>query len=254
MKSLTVLIMSAFVVLSSVQSFAQDRNSWGDTFACSVDWFAACAPTRVELVVDSEKPKEKPARIVASPSFLQQSAHLPEPVRNVLENPSPETARAYVTWSRQANEKLTKASEYILQATREMNSEAAAFRNDPERNNEVALAGMGPVGLYYFFSPADQSAVKDVSVLNKIWREGRLGVVGIPVGGKDEEVGNYVNEVKPLFPIRRSGAEVKLVKPAETPDLYLALPLEKKIIRLGPTISETAITEAIISVLAADSR
>jgi len=93
-----------------------------------------------------------------------------------------------------------------------------------------------------------------VAVLNKIWREGKLGVVGIPVGGKDEEVGNYVNEAKPLFPIRRSDTEVKLVKPAETPDLYLALPLEKKMIRLGPTISETAITEAIGSILAAQSR
>jgi hypothetical protein len=91
-------------------------------------------------------------------------------------------------------------------------------------------------------------------VLNKIWREGRLGVVGIPVGGKDEEIGNYLNEAKPLFPIRRSDAEVKLVKPAETPDLYLALPLEKKIFRLGPTITETAIAEAISSILAAQSR
>ena len=72
-----------------------------------------------------------------------------------------------------------------------------------------------------------------MAVLNKIWREGRIGVVGIPVGGNDEEVGNYVDEAKPLFPIRRSDAEVKLVKPAETPDLYLALPLEKKMFRLG---------------------
>ena len=112
---------------------------------------------------------------------------------------------------------------------------------------------MGPVGLYYFFSPGDESAAKDVAVLNKIWREGRLGVVGIPVGGKDEEVGNYVDEAKPLFPIRRSDAEVKLVKPAETPDLYLALPLEKKMFRLGPTITETAIAEAIGNILATQS-
>ena len=90
-------------------------------------------------------------------------------------------------------------------------------------------------------------------MLNKIWRAGRLGVVGIPVGGKDEEVGNYVNEAKPLFPIRRSDAEVKLVKPAETPDLYLALPLEKKMFRLGPTITETAIIEAVRDVLATQS-
>jgi hypothetical protein len=107
---------------------------------------------------------------------------------------------------------------------------------------------------YYFFSPADQSAAKDVAVLNRIWREGKLGVVGIPVSGKDEEIGNYVNEAKPLFPIRRSDAEVKLVKPAETPDLYLALPLEKKMIRLGPTITETAIAETIGNILAAQFR
>jgi len=78
--------------------------------------------------------------------------------------------------------------------------------------------------------------------------------VGIPVSGKDEDIGIYVNEAKPLFPIRRSDAEVKLVKPAETPELYLALPLEKKMFRLGPTITETAITEAIGSVLAAQRR
>jgi len=106
---------------------------------------------------------------------------------------------------------------------------------------------------FYFFSPGDESAVKDVAVLNKIWREGRLGVVGIPVGGKDEEVGNYVNEAKPLFPIRRSDAEVKLVKPVETPDLYLDLPLAKKMFRLGPTISETAIAQAIRNVFAAQT-
>ena len=175
-------------------------------------------------------------------------------MRNVLENPSPETARAYVLWSRQASERLAKASEYIAQATREINSEAVAFRNSNERSNDLVLAGMGPVGLYYFFSPADESAAKDVAVLNKIWREGRIGVVGIPVSGKDEEVGNFVNEAKPLFPIRRSDAEVKLVKPAETPDLYLALPLEKKMFRLGPTIAETAIAKAIGNILAAQSQ
>ncbi len=133
---------------------------------------------------------------------------------------------------------------------REINSEA----NSNERNNNLPLAGTGPVGLYYFFSPSDPSAAKDVGALNKIWREGRFGVLGIPVSGKDEEVGNYVNEVKPLFPIRRSDTEVRLVKPTETPDLYLALPLEKKMFRLGPTITETAIREAIGSVLAAQSR
>lgn len=163
-------------------------------------------------------------------------------------------ARAYVAWSRQASEKLAKASEYIAQATREINSEATAFRNDAEKSNDVGFAGQGPAGLYYFFSPGDESAVKDVAVLNKIWREGRLGVVGIPVRGKDEQIVNYVNEAKPLFPIRRSDAEVKLVRAAETPNLYLALPLEKKLFRLGPTITETAIADAISTIAAELSR
>jgi hypothetical protein len=109
------------------------------------------------------------------------------------------------------------------------------------------------MGIYYFFSPSDPSATQDVAVLNKIWGEGRLGVVGIPAGGNDEEIRNYVNEAKPLFPIRRSDAEVKLVKPVETPDLYLALPLEKKMLQLGPTISEAAIAQAIGNVFAAQT-
>jgi hypothetical protein len=199
-----------------------------------------------------EKPNEKLTSTISNLPFSQQRSNLPEAVRNVLENPSPETARAYVTWSRQANEKLAKATEYIAQA-REMNASTTS-QNSIEKSNTNTASGLGPVGLYYFFSPADQTAATDVAVLNKIWREGRLGVVGIPVGGKDEEVGNYMNEAKPLFPIRRSDTEVKLVKPTETPALYLALPLEKKILRLGPTITETAITKGIGDILAAQSR
>jgi hypothetical protein len=247
------LVVTALLAFHPIQSFAQDSNPWGSTFACGVDWFRQCKVVRENR---TEEPTKLPATVgnTSSLSGTSTAANLPLPVRNVLENPSPETARAYVLWSKQASEKLAKASEYIAQATREINSEASFVRNSNERSNDLSLAGVGPVGLYYFFSPADQTAAKDVAVLNKIWREGRLGVVGIPVGGNDEEVGNYVDEAKPLFPIRRSDAEVKLVKPAETPDLYLALPLEKKMIRLGPIITETAITEAISSVLAADSR
>jgi hypothetical protein len=107
------------------------------------------------------------------------------------------------------------------------------------------------VGLYYFFSPFDPTAAKDVAVLNNVWREGRLGVVGIPVGGTDEEVGNYVKEAKPLFPVRRSDSEVRMINPSVTPELYLALPLEKKVLRLGSAITETAIAEAIGSIVAA---
>jgi hypothetical protein len=247
------LVVAALLVFYPSQSFAQDSNPWGSTFDCGVDWFSQCKAVRENR---SEEPTKLPATAgnTSSLSGKSTASNLPLPVSNVLENPSPETARAYVLWSKQAGERLAKASEYIAQATREINSEASIGRNSNERSNDLSLAGVGPVGLYYFFSPADQTAAKDVAVLNKIWRGGKLGVVGIPVGGKDEEVVNYVNEAKPLFPIRRSDAEVKLVKPAETPDLYLALPLEKKMIRLGPTISETAITEAIGSILAAQSR
>ena len=237
MKSMIFLFVSVSVAFASVQSFAQDINSWGDAFSCSVDWFAACFNTG-----DVANPKERSARTVNNPRSPQQGSNLPEPVRNVLENPSPETARAYVLWSRQASERLSKATEYIAQATREINSEASRSSSGNERRNDLMPAGIGPVGLYYFFSPA-QSSATDVAVLNKIWREGRIGVVGIPVRGNDEEIARFVNEARPLFPVRKSDAEVKLVKPVETPDLYLALPLERRIFRLGPTITEKSIVE-----------
>jgi len=254
MKSLIFLFVSVSMGSVSVRSFAQDINSWGDTFTCSVDWFVACSTRKVERAAELENPKDKVARTASNPRFPQQGSSLPAPVRNVLENPSPEAARAYVLWSRQASERLAKASEFIAQATREINSEASNFASSNERRNDMVSAGLGPGGIYYFFSPADQTAAKDVAVLNKIWREGRIGVVGIPVKENDEEIATFVNETKPLFPVRKSDAEVKLVKPVETPDLYLALPLEKKIFRLGPTITETAITEAISGIMAARSR
>ena len=244
MKSLIYLFIWVSVALASVQSLAQDINSWGDAFSCSVDWFAACFNTKVERAADLANPK------VSNPRFSQQGSNLPAPVRNVLENPSPDTARAYVLWSRQASERLAKATEYITEATREINSEISIFPS----GNHLVPAGVGPVGLYYFFSPSDASSAKDVAVLNKIWREGRIGVVGIPVRGNDEEIVTFVNEARPLFPVRKSDAEVKFINPMETPELYFALPLEKKIFRLGSTVTETAITEAIGSILAGKSK
>lgn len=250
MKRGAFFLVSSMVGLASVPSFAQDRNSWGEMFACSVNWFTACATTRVEPPTDSEQSKEKPARPISNLPFSQQRSNLPEPVRNVLENPSPETAKAYVTWSRQANEKLAKATEYIAQVTREMNS-IAASQNSFEKFNTNVPSSLGPVGLYYFFSPGDQAALKDVGVLNKIFQEGKLGVVGIPVRGKDEEIIQFLNETKPLFPVRRSDAEVRMIKSSVTPELHLALPLEKKIFRLESVINETAIMQAIGNVLSA---
>jgi hypothetical protein len=247
------LVVATLLVFYTSQSSAQGLNSWGSVFDCGVDWFSECKAFQEKRTDEPKQPLAARGNTF-SRSGTSTAANLPLPVRNVLENPSPETARAYVLWSREASERLAKASEYIAQATREINSEASMFRNSNERSNDLAVAGVGPVGLYYFLSPGDESAVKDVAVLNKIWRDGRIGVVGIPVSGKDEDVVNYVNEAKPLFPIRRSDAEVKLVKLTETPALYLALPLEKKMFRLGPTITETAITEVIGNILAAQSR
>jgi hypothetical protein len=245
MKSLAFLLISASVAFAPVHSFAQDMNSWGDEFSCSVDWFAACFNNR-----DLANPQGRSARTVRNSRSPQQGSNLPALVHDVLENPSPDTARAYVLWSRQASERLSKAAEYIAQATREINLEASRSLSSTQRRNDLIPRGIGPVGLYYFFSPADQGATKDVAVLNKIWREGRIGVVGIPVTGNDEEIARFVAEARPLFPVRKSDMEVKLVKPVETPDLYLALPLKKKLFRLGSTIRETAITEAIGKIMA----
>lgn len=248
MNRVILIVVPGLLAFNPIQSYAQELNSWGDAFNCAVDWFGAC----------KEKRPDEPYKLLdagrnaSSRPATSSTVNLPLPVRNVLESPSPETARAYVLWSRQASERLAKASEYIAQATREMNSEAAASQSN-ERSNNIALANVGPVGLYYFFSPGDPSAPRDVAVLNNIWKEGRIGVVGIRVSGNDEEVARFANEARPLFPIRSNDGEVQVVKPTETPDLYLALPLEKKLLRLGSTITETAIAEAIGSVLAEQS-
>lgn len=242
------LLLCLLLVVCPLKSHAQEQNSWGESFNCAIDWFSRCVPDKAIRDKEQGRSKEMAPGTVGGFVFPQgpNNLNFPAPVRNVLENPSLETARAYVLWSRQANEKLAKASEYITQATREMN-EAAGLRNNTEKID--SFAGMGPVGLYYFFSPADRSAAKDVAVLNKIWQEGRLGVVGIPVKPNDGEIASFVNEARPLFPIRTSDAEVKLIKPTETPDLYLALPLEKKLFRIG-SITETAISEAIGKIMA----
>jgi hypothetical protein len=247
------LLVPALLAFYPNRSLAQESNSWGSVFDCAVDWFSGCKAVRERRNDEPNKLSAAGANTSSLPGGTN-AVNLPLPVRNVLENPSPDTARTYVLWSRQASEKLAKASEYIAQATREINSEALIFQNSNERSNDLKLAGVGPVGLYYFFSPGDPSAARDVAVLNKIWREGRIGVVGIRVRGNDEEVAKFVDEARPFFPIRSSDGEVKLVKPTETPDLYLALPLEKKMFRLGPTITAAAISDALGNILAAQTR
>ena len=136
---------------------------------------------------------------------------------------------AAVRWGADQREQLEHLCRYITRPAIG-NQQVLSNSNNPQ---------------FYFFSPGDPSAAQDVAALNNIWRKGRLGVVGIPVSGKDAEIVNFVNEAKPLFPVRRGDAEVRMVKPGETPDLYLALPLQKKIFQLGPTITETAIAQAI---------
>src|ERR1043166_1877025 len=138
MKSRT-LLFSALLSLCPLNSFAQEQNSWGRVFDCAVDWFSGCVLEKTIREKGANKPKEIPAGRRNISSLLQgpNNSNLPAPVKNVLENPSPETARAYVVWSRRANEKLARASEYIAQATHEM-SQAPTFRNDTERTNELA--------------------------------------------------------------------------------------------------------------------
>jgi hypothetical protein len=249
MSGVIFVVVIFLVGFYPIRSPAQEPNSWGDAFACAVDWFSGCKAV-LENRIDQPINQPSARRNTSFSSAISTTANLPLPVRNVLDNPSPETARAYVLWSRQANERLAKASEYIAQATREINSEASVLSTDNKTGNDFALAGMGPAGLYYFFSPGDRSATRDVAVLNKIWSDGKIGVVGIRFRGNDEEVAGFVNETRPLFPIRSGDGEVQVVKPTETPDLYLALPLQKKMFRLGSTITEAAITETIGKMLA----
>ncbi len=249
MKAALFLLVSALLAFFSVRSLAQEINSWGTAFDCAVDWFGGC--NSVQERRDDEPIKLSAVKEKASSlAETKHAANLPLPVRTVLENPSPETARAYVLWAKQARERLAKASEYIARATREVNSEAVSN----EGKNDVTPSGVGPLGLYYFFSPGDTSASKDVAALNEIWREGRIGVVGIPIRGNDEEISRFVNETRPRFPVRKSDVEVKLVKPIVTPELYLAFPLEKRIFRLGSVIDEVTIVRAIHDILLVRSK
>src|SRR6266498_5781590 len=128
------LVAATLLAFYPVQLLAQDVNSWGSVFDCRVDWFSQCKAVGENR---TEEPTKLPATAGNTSSLSGKSTapNLPLPVRNVLENPSPETARAYVLWSKQASERLAKASEYIAQATREINSEV----NSNERNNNLPL-------------------------------------------------------------------------------------------------------------------
>src|SRR5262244_146397 len=105
MKFTGLLLM--LLVVCPVRSLAQEQNSWGDAFDCAVDWFGGCVLGKAVREKEQGR-KEVPPRTMGASALLQgpNNSNLPAPVRNVLENPSPETARAYVVWSREANEKL----------------------------------------------------------------------------------------------------------------------------------------------------
>jgi hypothetical protein len=126
MNRVIVLVVPALLSFSPIQSFAQELNSWGGVFDCAVDWFGGCKAVQEKRPDDPEKLPDA-NRNTSSLPVTSTAVNLPLPVRNVLENPSPESARAYVLWSREASEKLAKASEYIAQATREFNSEVSTF-------------------------------------------------------------------------------------------------------------------------------
>ncbi len=245
-------LLAGLILLYPQNSFAQEVNAWGKMFDCAVDWFKPCVPRKAvqKALADegedkkSESGKSAAVSLVAGPN----SPNLPPPVKNVLENPSPGTAREYVTWMRKGNEALAQAGEYIAQAEREMGVVEGVAGERIKKKEEIEERGL--VALYYFFSPDDVSAKEDVRVLNKVWQEEQIGVVGIPVKARDEEVLRFVRLNQPLFPVRKGEEEARLVGPKKTPDLYLALPLQKKIFRVGPSVTEDTIKEALGKALA----
>lgn len=240
--STSILILP--IVMYATFAFAQERHSWGRLFGCSVDWFTECKTQLAEMPSDAGATRPR-----YEPEPPRQT--LPIPVRNVLENPSHETAKKYVTYVKEAQEKLAKATAYIAQVMREMRASNSVPSN--ASNIVAGLSGLGPMGLYYFFSPTDRTAAQDVQVLNKIFQEGRIGVVGIPVAGRDDEMLAFVRDAGPLFPVRRSDAEVQMIKPTGTPELHLALPLRKKITRLNTTVDEAAIHRGIATLVGKES-
>jgi len=242
-----VFLLAGVIVLCSGDSWAQEVNAWGETFDCAVDFFGPCLPKKSEKkeTLDEMKQKRTEGEKSAALSLVggPNPAGLPGPVRKVLENPSPETAREYVAWMREGNERLGRASEYIAQAEREMGPAQGFVGEKIQKKQEIESRGL--VGLYYFFSLEDPSTREDVKVLNKVFREEQVGVVGIPVKGRSEDLMRFIKLSNPLFPVRKGEEEVKLIGPKRTPDLYLALPLQKKIFRVGSNISEAAIKEAL---------
>jgi hypothetical protein len=118
--------VTALLAFNPIQSSAQELNSWGDAFSCAVDWFGRCKASQEKRTEPNKQVDAR--RNTSSLPVTSTAVNLPLPVRNVLENPSPENGRAYVLWSRQASERLAKASEYIAQATREVNSEASILQ------------------------------------------------------------------------------------------------------------------------------
>lgn len=247
MNGAILFLLVTLILLYPRNSSGQEINAWGETFDCAVDFFRPCLPKKaVKKEVPNETGQYNPSIERSAALSLvggRDGANFPGPVKNVLENPSPDTAREYVAWMRAGNERLGRANEYIAEAEREMGPPQGVVGEKIQKRQEMESRGL--VGLYYFFSPGDPSAREDVRVLNKVFREEQLGIVGIPVRGKEDEIIRHVKATNPLFPVRKGEEEVKLIGPKKTPDLYLALPLQKKIFRVGSSISEAAIKEAL---------
>ena len=90
------LLVPALFALYPVRSIAQELNSWGSVFECAVDWFSQCSVVG-ENRTDEPTKLHVPSANTSSLSGKSIAANLPLPVRNVLDNPSPEHRKSICT-------------------------------------------------------------------------------------------------------------------------------------------------------------
>lgn len=57
MKSPSLILFSVLLSMSTAESFAQEQNSWGDTFGCGVDWFSDAFRAKLSERRDRTTPK-----------------------------------------------------------------------------------------------------------------------------------------------------------------------------------------------------
>ena len=84
MSGVIFLVVVLLVGFHPVQAPAQEPNSWGDAFACAVDWFGGCKPV-LENRIDQPINQPSARTNTSSSSVISTTANLPLPVRNVLE-------------------------------------------------------------------------------------------------------------------------------------------------------------------------